>query len=90
LNANTNDISSDNFRTQSDYANCVVRGGEPVFIWNGIRYGVCFLEAGYCIGHIDGSNESIYEVAESLLDHPLGKDKLRDVITQVCVISRNI
>ena len=90
MDTTTNDIISDSFRTQSDFVNCVIRGGEPVFLWNGARYGICFVNTGYCIAHIDGSSESLYEDAEALLEHSFGDDKLRDVITKVDVISRNI
>jgi hypothetical protein len=30
------------FETISEFQECLIRGGEPVFEWNGVRYGVCF------------------------------------------------
>ena len=30
------------FKTISDFKECIIRGGEPVFSWKGLQYGVCF------------------------------------------------
>lgn len=68
----------------------ILRGGEPVFIWNGIAYGVCFSDIGYCIAHIDGSCEKICSTPDAVLEYMVGSDRLRDVITQVTVISRSV
>ena len=67
-----------------------VYGGEPVFIWRGITYGVCFSDAGYCIACADGSYEKLCTTPDSVLEYTVSGDRLRDVITQVTVISRMI
>ena len=83
-------MMEDNFQTISAFKECVIRGGEPVFEWNGVRYGVCFADEGYCIAHTDGTFERIYNTPDELLEYMVGGDKLRDVITQVTVIERTI
>ena len=65
-------------------------GGEPVFVWNGDAYGVCFADTGYCIARIDGTCEKLCSTADSVLEYLLDGDRLRDIITKVTVISRNI
>lgn len=78
------------FKTISEFKECILRGGEPVFIWNGIAYGVCFSDIGYCIAHTDGSCEKICGTSDAVLEYMVGSDRLRDVITQVAVISRSL
>lgn len=65
-------------------------GGEPVFMWNGVRYGVCFHNDGYCIAHLYGKHKRIYHTPDDVLEYVVGNDHLRDVVTRVTVISRNI
>ena len=37
------DSDEDNrFKTISEFVDCIIRGGEPVFEWNNECYGVCF------------------------------------------------
>ena len=80
----------DNFNTISAFKECIIRGGEPVFEWNGVKYGVCFAGGGYCIAHMDGSHEQIYGTPDELLEYIIGDERLRDIITKVRVISRSI
>ena len=85
-----NSEEDNRFRTISEFKECIIRGGEPVFMWNGVQYGVCFHNDGYCIAHLDGEYEGIYHTPDDVLEYVVGNDRLRDVITQVTVISRNI
>ncbi|MEG1577445.1 MAG: hypothetical protein RR336_01625, partial [Oscillospiraceae bacterium] len=78
------------FKTISDFEECIIRGGEPIFVWNGVRYGVCFHDKGYCIAYVDGENERICNTPDDVLEYMVGNDRLRDVITQVTVIERTI
>jgi hypothetical protein len=78
------------FKTISEFKECIIRGGEPVFLWNGVRYGVCFAKGGYCIAEADGNNEKICKTPDEVLEYKVGADRLRDVITQVTVIERTI
>lgn len=78
------------FKTISDFKECIIRGGEPTFMWNGIRYGVCFYENGYCIAHASGEYEKLCDNPDDVLEYMVGSDRLRDVITQVTVLDRTI
>ena len=83
-------MMEDSFKTISAFKECIICGGEPVFEWNGVRYGVCFAENGYCIAHTDGSCERIYNTPDDLLEYMVDGQRLRDIITKVCIISRSI
>ena len=85
-----NSEEDNRFKTISEFKECIIRGGEPVFVWNGESYGVCFADNGYCIARIDGTGEKMCATADSVLEYQLDGDRLRDVITRVAVISRNI
>jgi hypothetical protein len=87
-NFNTNE--NNGFKTISEFKECIIRGGEPVFTWNGVAYGVCFSDIGYCIAHIDGSFEKMYSTPDGVLEYMVGNDRLRDVITKVTIISRTL
>ena len=78
------------FRTISEFRECIICGGEPVFSWHGVHYGVCFHESGYCVARADGSEEKICTTPDEVLEYMVGTDRLRDVITQVQVLSRTI
>ena len=79
-----------NFKTLHEFKECIIRGGEPVFEWNGVRCGVCFVENGYCIARTDGSCERIYNTPDELLAYMVDSERLRDIITKVYVVSRSI
>ena len=85
-----NSEEDNRFKTISEFKECIIRGGEPVFIWNGDTYGVCFADTGYCIAHIDGTGEKMCSTPDDVLEYLLDGDRLRDVITRVSVVSRNI
>ena len=85
---NTED--DDCFKTISEFHDCIVRGDEPVFEQNGVRYGVCFAGGGYCIAHTGGSCERIYNTPDELLEYMVDGERLRDIITKVRVVSRSI
>lgn len=85
-----NSILVDNFKTISEFKECIIRGGEPVFDWNGDRYGVCLIDGGYCIAHTNGSCEKKYSSPDEVLEYIAGENRLRDIITKVNVISRSI
>ena len=85
-----NSEEDNRFKTISEFKECVIRGGEPVFLWNGDGYGVCFVDGGYCIARIDGTHERICNSPDAVLEYTIHGDRLRDIITRVTVISRNI
>ena len=39
---NSGFIDRNCFKTINEFKECIIRGGEPVFSWNNIQYGVCF------------------------------------------------
>ena len=41
------------FKSIREFKDCIIRGGEPVFAWKGVCYGVCFHGEGYCIARED-------------------------------------
>ena len=86
----SNSKEDNRFKTISEFKECIIRGGEPVFIWNGDAYGVCFADTGYCIARIDGTYEKMCSTPDSVLEYTLDGDRLRDIVTRVTVISRNI
>lgn len=85
-----NSDEDNRFKTISEFVDCIIRGGEPVFEWNNECYGVCFAENGYCIAHLDGSAEKLCSTTDDVLEYMLGDDKLRDVVTKVNVIDRTL
>ena len=90
MNPSVQSPEPDSFRTISEFRECIIRGGEPVFSWHGVCYGVCFHESGYCVARADGSKEKICATPDEVLEYMVGADRLRDVITKVQVLSRTI
>ena len=85
-----NSLEENRFKTISEFKDCIIRGGEPIFTWKNIDYGVCFAQKGYCIAKIDGSSEKLCDTPDEVLEYMVGGDRLRDVITQVTVLNRTI
>ena len=85
-----NSVEDNRFKTISEFKECILRGGEPVFTWKGIVYGVCFSTAGYCIAREDGSFEKMCSTPDDVLEYIVSGDRLRDIITKVTVHSRNV
>ena len=79
-----------NFKTLHEFKECIIRGGEPVFEWNGVRSGVCCAGGGYCIANTHGSCERIYNTPDELLEYMVDNERLRDIITKVYVVSSSI
>ena len=90
------------FKTISDFKQCMRRGGEVQFEWNGVMY-CCF----GCIEPSPGAEtrmviaqagsievnlrtEKWCDTPDELLEYMVGDDRLRDVITQVKVWERTI
>lgn len=90
----TNSFEENRFKTISDFKWSLICGGEVTFEWNGILYGAYRDgEYGhseeYCICLINGDDEHRSDSLDGLLDVMIGSDRLRDIITQVTVWSRN-
>ena len=78
------------FRTIGEFEDCLIRGGEIVFVWKNIEYGLFGDSRGYCMAHIDGNGEKWVTTLEELLYSEIEGDLLRDIITEVEVIERMI
>ena len=100
--AGMNSFEDNRFKTISDFKQCMRRGGEVQFEWNGVMY-CCF----GCIEPSPGAKmrmviaqagsievnlrtEKWCDTADELLEYMVGDDRLRDVITQVKVWERTI
>ncbi len=91
---------NDRFQTVDEFLRSVRWGGEVAFRWKGLQYGICAVvpptEDGgsaavkYCVAYGDGSCERWYNTPEDTLEHPLGEDRLGDVITRAEVLYRNL
>ncbi len=81
---------STNFKSIREFKDCIIRGGEPVFAWKGVCYGVCFHGEGYCIAHEDGKGEQLCKTPDEVLEYIVSGDRLRDVITRVTVVERSL
>lgn len=78
------------FKNISDFKECIIRGGEPVFSWNGLEYGVCFYGDKYCIALTNGERETICDTPDDVLEYRIEGERLRDIITQVTVQHWNV
>ena len=91
----TNSFEDNRFKTISDFKWSMICGGEVTFEWNSILYGVYrdgMYENNekYCICLINGEDEHRFDSLDDLLNTFVGADRLRDIITQITVWSRNI
>ena len=85
-----NSFEENRFKTISDFKECITRGGEVTFVWNGAQYGVFRSNGKYYIAFTDGRNEKWCDTPNEVLEYIVGSDRLRDVITQVTVFERTI
>ncbi|MBP3705223.1 MAG: hypothetical protein J6I98_06795 [Clostridia bacterium] len=85
-----NSVEDNSFHSIGEFVDCLIRGGEVVFVWKNIKYGLFGDDRGFCFAHIDGSSEKWFDTLDLLLDHCFNGDRLRDVITQVEVLDRTI
>lgn len=80
------------FKTISEFKYCVSHGAEIVIEWDGVEYGIFWDYASkrHYIGHDSPETNIFYETPDELLEHRVGKDRLRDIITQAVVIDRTL
>ena len=82
-----------NFSTISDFKECMRWGGEVEFIWKGIHYGVIRYGTNRKITIYQANcpeTEKVCDTADEALEYIMGGDRLRDVITQITVMSRTV
>lgn len=79
------------FKTISEFEECMIRGGEVEFMWNGLHYSVTHYNDNISISHSRRQDTEIQrKTADEILKYMVGEDRLRDVITQVTVLYRTI
>lgn len=87
-----NSLEENKFKTISEFKWCINDGGEVTFIWGDKEYGVFKHNYNkFIISEINNDSlEKCYNTADEVLEYMVGKDRLRDVITQVTVTDRTI
>lgn len=82
-----------NFETISEFKRSLKWGAEIEFVWNNITYGVVRYGTNNKITIYQANRpetEKVCDTADDALEYMLGNDRLRDVVTQVKVVSRTI
>ena len=88
---NASGMEADRFESVDDFHRSMTRGGEAVFSWDGVQYGVFRGGDGrYCIARADGENEKWCDTPDEVLEYTVGGDRLRDIITRVQVTDRTL
>ena len=86
-----NSEEDNRFKTISDFKECIIRGGEVVFSWNGITYAVSSYAGKIGISEsYKQETEKLCDTVDEVLEFMVGTDRLYDVITKVTVIDRTI
>lgn len=85
-----NSSEENRFKTISDFKECMIRGGEVVFIWNNTRYGIVRSNGKFHVASEGKLDEKWYDNPDDILEYMVGSDRLREVITQVTVLDRTI
>lgn len=98
----TNGFEDNQFKTIRDFKQCMRRGGEVQFEWNGVMYccfgcmepspgaGTCMVIAQAGSAEATTRTEKWCDTADEILEYMVGGDRLRGVITQVKVWERTI
>ena len=56
------------FKTLDEFVQVVLRGGEVMFIYKGVEYGIFFCDGGISVSALSGiENERIYKTAEDII-----------------------
>ena len=86
-----NSIEQNRFQTISEFEECLIRGGEIEFQWNGTNYTVGSYGDKISIAEFNRQDtEKLCDTPDEVLEYMVGDDRLRDVITQVAVLERTI
>lgn len=93
---NSKNISFDNdynFKSVAEFKESLLHGREIVFQLNGIEYGMFFEgedDKAICFGESNKDNYIFFKTVDDLLNCDIRGQLLKDVITQVTVLHRNI
>ena len=86
-----NSIEQNRFQTISEFKECLIRGGEIEFQWNGTNYTVGSYGDKISIAEFNRQDtEKLCDTPNEVLEYMVGDDRLRDVITQVAVLERTL
>ena len=86
-----NSIEQNRFETISEFKECLIRGGEIEFSWNGTNYTVGSYGDKISIAEFNQQDtEKLCDTPDEVLEYMVGTDRLRDVITQVAVLECTI
>lgn len=80
------------FKTISEFTDVLSRGAEIEFEWKGVEYSLTPVD-GCCFSiavALRQETEKLYDTVDGVLEHMLGDDKLRDVVTMVTVTARTL
>lgn len=91
---NENIITFSPFEDADDFKLSLIRGKEIEFHYNGINYGVFYdkniKKAFYICKAGSEKKESYFETIDELLNYMIQEQPLRDIVTRVEVLHRNI
>lgn len=82
-----------NFKSVAEFKESLLHGREIVFQLNGIEYGIFFEgedDKAICFGESNKDNYIFFKTVDDLLNCDIRGQLLKDVITQVTVLHRNI
>lgn len=80
------------FKAISEFTDVLNREAEIEFEWKGVDYSLtpvdgCFFSIAVALRQ---ETEKLYDTVDGVLEHMLGDDKLRDVVSKVNVIGRTL
>ena len=79
-----------NFYDAHDLIECLNRGCEIEFMYNGRKYSITHTKSGISITEFYNENsEKNYAAAEQLLEHTIGKKAIKDIISEMKIIDRS-
>lgn len=92
---NNNIIIDDdyNFKSIDDFKDAILHGREVVFEWKGVEYGAFFEGEGdksFIFGESYKDNDIFFRTVDDLLNCNIQGQLLKDIITQVTVLERNV
>lgn len=82
---------NEDYKTKYEFKDSVLRHAEIVFEWQGVEYGIFWIEGNkwvICLSGSDNSKDVFYDNIDDLMNHKIGDDKLIDICTKFTVIER--
>ncbi len=84
-------IDNENFKTISEFIECMNCGGEVQFLWNEKEYYSGRIMDKLCVYECNVPDTEIwFETIDEMLDHIIDGEVIRDIITKVEVLDRTI